>query len=46
MFQLLTLAMARLDHYDPSALISEEEMDRDLGLSQEELESVGEVEFE
>ena len=45
-YKLLTLAMERLDHYDPAALIPEEEMNRELGLTQEELDSVGEVEFE
>jgi hypothetical protein len=38
--------MERMERYDPSALISEEEMERRLGITQEELDSVGEVEFE
>ena len=45
-YELLTLAMERLEHYDPSTLISEDEMDRELGFSKEELDRVGEVEFE
>ena len=45
-YELLSLAMERMERYDPSALISEEEMERRLGITQEELNSVGEVEFE
>ena len=45
-YELLSLAMERMEHYDPSSLISEEEMDRRLGITQAELDSVGEVEFE
>ena len=45
-YELLTLAMERLEHYDPSTLISEDEMDRELGFTKEELDSVDEVEFE
>ena len=45
-YELLTLAMERLEHYDPSALISEDEMDHELEFTKEELDSVSEVEFE
>ena len=45
-YELLSLAVERMEHYDPSRLISEEEMDCELGITQEELDSVGEVEFE
>ena len=45
-YELLSLAMERMEHFDPSTLISEEEMDRELGITQEEYDSVGEVEFE
>ena len=45
-YELLSLAVERMEHYDPSRLISEEEMDCELGITQEELNSVGEVEFE
>ena len=45
-YLLLTLAVERMSSYDPDTLISEEEMDERLGISQEELDSVGEVEFE
>lgn len=45
-YELLSLALERLEKYDPAALISEEEMDRELAITQEEYDSVGEVEFE
>lgn len=45
-YELLSLAMERLEHYDASSLISEEEMDRELNITQAEWDSVGEVEFE
>ena len=45
-YELLSLAMERMEHYDPSNSVSEEEMDRELGITQEEYSSVGEVEFE
>ena len=45
-FLLLTMAVERMAHYDPSALVSEEEMDRRLGISKEDLESIGEVDFD
>lgn len=44
--ELLSLALERLEHYDSSSVISSEEMDRKLAFTQEELDSVGEVEFE
>ena len=45
-YELLTIAAERLEHYDPSTLISEEEMERHLNITQEDLDRVGEVEFE
>ena len=45
-YLLLTMAIERMANYDPSSLISEEEMDTRLGITQEELDSTGEVEFE
>ena len=45
-YELLSIAMARLEHFEPSELISEDEMNRELGITQEELDSAGEVEFE
>ena len=44
--RLLAVATERMSSFDSSKLISEEEMDRKLGISEKELESVGEVEFE
>ena len=44
--ELLALAEERLARFDASLMISEEELDRELGITQEELDSVGEVEFE
>ena len=45
-YLLLTLAIERMANADPSALIMEEEMDKRLGVTREELYSIGEVEFE
>ena len=45
-YELLSIAVERMEHFDPSTLISEEEMARELGITQEEFDSVGEVEFE
>ena len=45
-YRLLSMATARMSQYDPSALISEEEMEERLGLTKEELDLIGEVEFE
>ena len=45
-YLLLTMAIERMANADPSSLISEEEMDKRLGITQEELDSIGEVEFE
>ena len=44
--RLLTLANERMTAYDPATLISEEEMDRRLDITEEDLRGVGEVEFE
>ena len=45
-YLLLSMAIERMVNYDSSSLISEEEMDKRLGITQEELDSTGEVEFE
>jgi len=45
-YYLLTLAVERLGSFDPSKLISMEEMDKRLGISESDLDDVGEVEFE
>ena len=44
--ELLVIAIERLQNYDPSKLIPEEQMNRELGITQEELDSVDGVEFE
>ena len=44
--RLLALANERMQTYDPATLISEEEMDRRLGITQDELDAAGEVDFE
>ena len=45
-YELLSLAMKRMEHYDSSSLISEEKVWERLNITQEELDAVGEVEFE
>ena len=45
-YLLLSMAVDRMSHYDPESLISEEEMDKRLGISENELNNIGEVEFE
>ena len=44
--RLLAVAAERMSSFDPSTLVSEEEMDKKLGITEKELDSVGEVEFE
>lgn len=45
-YLLLTMAVERMSSYDPETLISEDDMDKRLGITQEDLDSIGEVEFE
>lgn len=45
-YLLLTMSVERMSSYDPDTLISEEEMDTRLGITQEDLNSIPEVEFE
>jgi len=45
-YELLSAAMERLEHYDPAALIPEKKIWDRLAITQEELDSVKEVEFE
>ena len=45
-YLLLTLAVDRMSDFNPRTLIPEAEMDRRLGITEEDLESVGEVDFE
>ena len=44
--RLLAIASERMATFDPDTLISEEEMDKRLGITDDELASIGEVEFE
>ena len=45
-YHLLTLAVGRLKNNDPEAIISEEEMMNELGITKEEIESAEDVEIE
>ena len=45
-YELLCTALERMEHFEPATLVSEEEMDQELGITQEELDRAGEVEFE
>jgi len=45
-YELLSLAMKRMENYDSSSLISEEKVWERLNITQDELDAVGEVEFE
>ena len=44
--RLLVIASERMSHFDPSATISETEMNRRLGITEKELIGFDEVEFE
>lgn len=44
--ELYAVAMERLAHYDPKDVVTEEEMREKYHITQEDLDSVGEVEFE
>ena len=44
--RLLALASERMANYDPSTLIPEEKVWERLGITQEDLDSIGEVEIE
>lgn len=43
---LLEIAEQRMEHFDTNATISGEELYRDLGISKEDLERIGDVEIE
>ena len=45
-YLLLTMAVERMSAYDPNTLITEEEMRKRLGITQEELDNIGDVELE
>ncbi len=44
--RLLAVASERMSHYDPSSLISEEDMNRRLGITDEDLADFDEVDIE
>lgn len=44
--RLLTVAARRLEHFDPENAISGEELYRELGITKEDLENLGEVDIE
>ncbi|MGN0692277.1 MAG: type II toxin-antitoxin system Phd/YefM family antitoxin [Oscillospiraceae bacterium] len=44
--RLLTIASERMSHYDPETTVSAEELYKELGITREALDSVGEVEIE
>ena len=44
--RLLAIASERIANYDPSTLIPEEKVWKRLGITQEDLDSIGEVEIE
>lgn len=45
-FKLLALAHERMENFDPSKLLTEEEVFQSLGITQEELDNMEEVEIE
>ncbi|MCR4673159.1 MAG: hypothetical protein K5637_08045 [Lachnospiraceae bacterium] len=45
-YELLTLALARLNRYDQAIPVPEDKVWENLGISDEDLETVGEAEFE
>lgn len=44
--RLLALATERMSSYDPKTVISEEDMGREFPITQEQLDAVGEINFE
>ncbi len=45
-YELMDIALERLNHYDPEKTIPEEQVWAELGISEEELDAAGKVEFE
>ena len=45
-YLLLTMAVKRMENFNPANIITETEMDKKLNITQEDLDSIGEVEFE
>lgn len=44
--RLLTIATERMEKYDPASVIDADTLYKDLGITQEDLDAVGEVDFE
>lgn len=44
--RLLAVAAERIQHFDPASVISADELYKDLGITKEDLDAVGEVEIE
>ena len=44
--RLLTMATERMAKYDPSSVIAAESLYKELGVTQEDLDAIGEVDFE
>lgn len=44
--RLLAVAAERMQHFDPESVISADELYKDLGITKEDLDAVGEVEIE
>ena len=44
--RLLATAIDRMEHFNPNTLISQEEVDRRLGITEEDLKGYEDVEFE
>lgn len=44
--RLLAIATERMGNYDPTTVISQDEMDREFPITQEQLDAVGEIDFE
>ena len=45
-YELMDIALERLNHYDPKKTIPEEQVWAVLGISEEELDAAGKMEFE
>lgn len=45
-YLLLTMAVKRMENFNSTNVITEAEMDKRLGITQEDLDSIGEVEIE
>lgn len=44
--RLLAIAMERMEHFNPDSVIAADDLYKELGITQADLDAVGEVEFE